>query len=59
MVKIDLDVFKKAWYKFDEIEQIKESSEEINNWWWQTLEDAFSDIKKTLFSKKENKWVKL
>jgi hypothetical protein len=56
VVNIDTENLKKAWFTYDEIQDIIESEEEFEkNWISYDLDEAFVMIKNDLFSKKENK----
>jgi len=52
MVQVDSDVFKKAWYSFEEIGHIIESEEDFNKTGISyNVDEAFKYIKSKLFSK--------
>ena len=50
---IDVEVFKKAWFSYDEIEDIIESEKEFEeSWLAYDLDEAFLIIKNNLFATK-------
>jgi hypothetical protein len=54
--EIDIEAFKKAWFTFEEIQDIIESEKEFEETWIAyDLDEAFVMIKNNLFSNKEDK----
>ena len=53
MENIDVEAFKKAWFTYDEIEDIIESEKEFEETWVAyDLDEAFLIIKNNLFASK-------
>ncbi len=53
MENIDVEAFKKAWFTYDEIEDIIESEKEFEETWVSyDLDEAFLIIKNNLFASK-------
>jgi hypothetical protein len=48
MVKIDTKAFKKAWYSFEEIQQVIKSEEKFEKTW---ITHSFNDVKKNVRTK--------
>lgn len=54
MVKIDTEAFKKAWYTYEQIQQIIKSEEDFERTGiCYTLDETFSFVKSELFSKND------
>ena len=54
MANIDIEAFKKAWFTFEEIQDIIESEKEFEeNWITYNFEDIKKLARKELFSKQE------
>ncbi len=59
LTKDQIDNFKKAWYSFEDIQDIIESEEEFEKTWIAyDLDEAFLLIKNNLFSKKNKEYLK-
>jgi len=59
MVKIDIEAFKKAWFTFEEIQQVIKSEENFERTWiTHDFEDVMKEAKTRLFSKAKWKCLK-
>lgn len=59
MEKIDVEVFKRAGFSFEEIQDIIESEQEFEKTWIvYDLDEAFVIIKNNLFASKEKECIK-
>jgi len=52
--ELDLEVFKKAWFSYEEIQDIIESEKEFKqSWVAYDLDEAFLQVRNNLFSKND------
>ncbi len=52
--QIDIEAFKKAWFSYEEIQDILESEKEFEETWVAyELDEAFTIVKNNLFTSKE------
>ncbi len=59
MIEVDVEAFKKEWFSFEDIQDIIESEREFEvTWVSYNLKDAFSLVRKNLFSNKNKKCIK-